>query len=78
MKFIAALDESGQYICLRDENLGIDVFAETRQKVSVELDEQIAMLWLEYAQATDDSLDWLAQQLKQRLLLTFHGVTNAA
>ena len=78
LKFVPVLDESRQYICLRDENLGIDVFAETRQKVAVELDEQIAMLWSEFALAGDDSLDQMAQRLKQRLLLTFDGVTHAS
>lgn len=78
LKFVPVLDESHQYICLRDESLGIEVFAETRQKVAVELDEQIAMLWLEYALADNDSLDQMAQGLKQRLLLTFEGVIHAA
>ena len=78
LKFVPMLDESSQYICLRDDSLGIEVFAETRQKVAVELDEQIAMLWSEYALANDDSLDEIAQGLKQRLLLAFDGVTHAA
>jgi hypothetical protein len=78
LKFVPMLDESNQYICLRDERLGIEVFAETRQKLVIELDEQIAMLWSEYALAEDDSLDEMAQGLKQRLLLTFDGATHAA
>jgi hypothetical protein len=78
LKFVPMLDESSQYICLRDDSLGIEVFAETRQKVALELDEQIAMLWSEYALADDDSLDEIAQGLKQRLLLAFDGVIHAA
>lgn len=78
LKFSPTLDESRQFICLNDETLGIEVFAETRQKLSVELDDQILMLWSEYAQASDDSLDVIAQGLKQRLLETFDGVEHAA
>lgn len=78
LKFVPVMDETSQYICLQDDDLGIEVFAETRQKVSIELDEQITMLWLEYAQADDETLDEVAQQLKRRLLNTFDGVINAA
>ncbi|ATQ75103.1 hypothetical protein CR152_11665 [Massilia violaceinigra] len=78
LSFKPMLDETRQFICLRDENLSINVFAETRQKLSVELDEQILMLWSEYALAADDTLDGVAQRLKRRLLDIFDGAENAA
>ncbi len=72
------LDDSKQYLCLANEALGIDVFAHTREKLAVELAEQVLMLWDEYALAPDDSLEESAQVLKQALLDTFAEVTDAA
>jgi hypothetical protein len=43
-----------------------------------ELNEHLAMLWQEYAQARDDDLDGLALQLKQTLLARMTKVTHAA
>lgn len=72
------LDDSKQYLCLANEAMGIDVFAHTREKLAVELAEQVLMLWDEYALAPDDSLEESAQVLKQALLDTFAEVTDAA
>lgn len=78
LSLVPYLDQSKQLICIDYPQLGIDLFAETRRKLSLELDEQIAMLWLEYARATDDELDEPASKLKIALLRTFHEVKDAA
>ncbi|MFN3398475.1 MAG: hypothetical protein ACK4ZS_08085 [Sulfurimicrobium sp.] len=72
------LDDDKQFLCLNHEELGIDVFANTREQLAVELAEQLAMLWDEFALANDDSLEPSAQQLKQALLRTFEEVSDAA
>lgn len=58
--------------------LALDVFAPTREALLAELNEQIAMLWIEYALAEDDSLDNVARQLKQALLAAFTEMRDAA
>jgi len=72
------LDDCKQSLCLVNEALGIDVFAHTREKLAIELVEQVLMLWDEYALAPDDSLEESAQVLKQSLLNTFAEVVDAA
>jgi hypothetical protein len=71
-------DDSKQLLCLEDAGLGIDVFAPTREALLAELNEQVAMLWSEYALADDDTLDAVARQLKQSLLAAFTEVVDAA
>lgn len=71
------LDDDKQFLCLNHEGLGIDVFAHTREQLAVELAEQLAMLWDEFARADDDSLEPSAQQLKRVLLQTFEEVGDA-
>lgn len=72
------LDDSKQLLCIEQPELGIDVYAATREALLTELHEQLAMLWQEYAQASDDELDAYARQLKQTLLNRFSEVTHAA
>lgn len=78
LNLIPFLDDSKQLLCITAPDLGIDVFAENRRKLSQELDEQVAMLWIEYARASDDELDDPALRLKKSLLRTFREVSNAA
>jgi hypothetical protein len=73
-----SLDETKQLLCVEHGGLGLDVFASTREVLLNELNEQIAMLWTEYAQAEDDALDGVARQLKQALLAAFTEVRDAA
>ncbi|HWW68479.1 MAG TPA: hypothetical protein VN089_00910, partial [Duganella sp.] len=75
--FSPSLDESQQYFCLSAPQLGVEVFAETRQKLLIELEAQFAMLWREYALAPDNELDALAIMLKTNLRATFTEVSNA-
>lgn len=72
------LDETRQLLCIEQGELGIDVYATTREALLAELHEQLAMLWQEYAQAPDDDLDAPARLLKQALLARFTEAARAA
>ena len=67
LKLMPELDESQQYLCLRDDRLGIDVFAMDRKKLHDELLEQLSVLWKEYALEPDDALSSDALALKNHL-----------
>jgi hypothetical protein len=71
------LDETKQLLRIAHGGLALDVFAPTRKALLAELNEQIAMLWTEYAQAEDDMLDSAARQLKHELLAAFTEVNDA-
>ena len=73
-----ATDETKQLICVTHAELGIDVFARTRDALVTELNEQIGMLWQEYALAEDDALDGIAIKMKQALLAAFSEVAHGA
>jgi len=68
------LNDSKQLLCIEYENLGIDVFAFTREKLLEELQEQLAALWIEYAMEDDSKLTTSARELKRQLLLAFEEV----
>ncbi|MDP2783108.1 MAG: hypothetical protein Q8O38_00750 [Sulfurimicrobium sp.] len=72
------LDDTKQLLCIEHVGLALDVFAPTREALLAELNEQIAMLWTEYALTEDDMLDSVARQLKQALLAVFSEVRDAA
>ena len=72
------LDESKQLLCIEQVELGINVYASTREALLAELNEQLVMLWKEYAQASDDVLDTPARQLKKALLSRFKEAAHAA
>jgi len=74
----SATDETKQLICVTNAELGIDAFARTRDALVSELNEQIGMLWGEYALAADDDLDGVAIKMKQALLTTFSEVGRGA
>jgi hypothetical protein len=78
LTFEPALDDSKQLLCIEQAELGIDVYATTREALLSELHEQLAMLWQEYAQARDEELDASARQLKQALLSRFSEAPHAA
>ena len=73
-----ATDETKQLICVTHAELGIDAFARTRDALVSELNEQIGMLWQEYALAEDDELDGMAIKMKQALLAVFSEVAHGA
>ena len=72
------LDETKQLMCVEHPLLALDVFAPTRVALIAELNEQIAMLWTEYALAEDETLDGVARQLKHALLAAFAEAPDAA
>jgi hypothetical protein len=71
------MDDTKQLLYVTYPELGIDVFATNRESLLAELQEQLAMLWHEYALASDDELDAPARQLKQALLAKFATVHHA-
>jgi hypothetical protein len=72
------LDETQQLFCLEYADLGIDVYAYTRDQLDLELREQIAFLWDSFALADDTELTGTALQLKTNLLNALREVTDAA
>ena len=72
------LDDTKQLLYVVQPDLGIDVFAPTREALLAELQGQLVMLWDEYALAADDELDEPARKMKQALVAQFAEVTNAA
>lgn len=60
-------EESGQFYVLTDENLGIDVFARTREQVADELAEQLMFQWDAYARETPERLTSSARRLRESL-----------
>ena len=65
------MEQTKQLLYVTHPELGIDVFATTLESLLVELQEQLVMLWDEYALASDEKLDAPARQLKQALLAKF-------
>lgn len=59
--------ESQQFLVVSHSDIGLDVFAQTRDLLIDEIQEQMAMLWLEYACADSETLDVTAQALKNNL-----------
>jgi hypothetical protein len=70
------IDETQQLICATDAGLGFDAFARSREALVGELNEQIGMLWQEYAQADNESLDGAAIKMKQALLAAFSELAD--
>lgn len=61
-------EESNQLYILTDQELGIDVFAPTRDQLADELAEQLLFQWDTYAQEQPDRLSRGARRLRQALL----------
>lgn len=72
------MDDTKQLLYVMQPDLGIDVYATNRESLLVELQEQLAMLWNEYALASDDELDEPARKMKQALLTQFAEVPHAS
>lgn len=78
ISLVPTLDEGKQYLILSKEDIGLDVYAQTRESLLKELNEQFIMLWDEYALADDSELDAKARKLKKSLLESFEEVSNAS
>lgn len=71
------LSDNEQFIQLRHDAWGLDVFAPTRLELFEELKEQLCMLWIEYARANAQDLSEPALKVKEALMATFSEVPNA-
>lgn len=69
------LDETRQLICLEDRELGIYIFAPTREELLDELHEEIETLWSEYVMERDEVLTDKAKELKVNLLRNLTEMT---
>jgi len=72
------LSQDQQLLRLEYAELDIDVFAPTRGELLNELREQLAMLWMEFAEEADENLSEPAVQLKSRLINLTHRPDHAA
>lgn len=59
--------ETQQWLVLRNTEIGIDVFAKTRDDLEEELYSQLKLLWLEYGREDDPQLSPDAQLLRRNL-----------
>lgn len=72
------LDESKQLYCAEDTQIGISASSSTREGLFAELESQLAILWQEYALASDDELDGPAREMKRALLERFVEIADAS
>ena len=60
-------DGNNSWLCVDDNEIGISVYAKTREELIKDLNVQINVLWHGYALALDDSLSKCAKKLKSAL-----------
>lgn len=75
-------DETGELLVIEQPDLGVHVFAATREALLADLYEDLVMLWTEYAEAedadlTDDAAD-LGRALRNSLTTTTDDAPTAA
>ncbi len=63
--------KSKPYYRVENEGLGLSVYADTIEDLSIIVHEQIAILWEEFVLCEDEKMTPQAQQLKVQLLKTF-------
>lgn len=69
LRLIPTMDEdTSQLFMVEEPSIGIHVFAYTRDDLVNEINEQILMMWDEYAQANVEDLTSDAQYLRKQLL----------
>lgn len=61
-------EDTSQLFVVEEPSIGIQVFAYTRDDLINEINEQILMMWDEYAQANVEDLASDAQHLRKQLL----------
>jgi len=71
-------EESGRFFVLEYPELGIHVFAQTRDELADELAEQLFFQWDAYAQETPDRLSRGARELRKALRNRMREVELAA
>jgi hypothetical protein len=67
VSFPVELDEQGHLLVVRDANLDIHVFGESRADLASELADQIELMWIEYAEADPSLLTAGAASLREKL-----------
>ncbi len=70
-------EETKQLLVVEESQIGIHVFAYTRDDLIHEINEQIIMMWDEYVNVSADELASDAQQLQRILLEKIEEVENA-
>jgi hypothetical protein len=70
-------DDTEQLYIVEEPEIGLHVFSYTREDLIHEINEQLTMLWEEYAVTTDE-LAKDARTLQAKLLATLEEVENAA
>ncbi|WP_445245766.1 hypothetical protein [Microcoleus sp. OTE_8_concoct_300] len=69
LRLIPKMDEdTSQLFVVEEPNIGLHVFAYTRDDLIYEINEQIVMMWDEYAKASVEDLASDAQHLRKQLL----------
>ncbi len=71
------MDDTEQLYVVEEPEIGLHVFSYTREDLIHEINEELAMLWEEYA-VTKDELAKDARTLQAKLLATLEEVKNAA
>ena len=72
------LDDSKQLICAEKPEIGLSVYAETRENLIAEINEQIGIMWQEYALCHNSKLTADAIELKTALKSFFKEVARAS
>ncbi|GAB1545156.1 hypothetical protein NUACC21_78320 [Scytonema sp. NUACC21] len=71
-------EESGQLLVVEEPEIGLHVFAFTRDELIHEINDQMLMMWDEYVNANVDELALDARQLRESLLEKLEEVSSAA
>lgn len=77
VELIPTVSSDEQLVCIAYEPWGLDVFAETRTELLLEVKSQLLMLWTEYAMEADAALSAPARELKRQLLNDWAEVRHA-
>jgi hypothetical protein len=70
-------EETKQLLVIEDDRIGLDVFAYTRDELVHDINEQLLMMWDEYANTSIDKLALDARLLREKLLESLEEVQNA-
>lgn len=68
LELIPELDESQQFLEVRDKTLDLLVYARNREQLVDELAKHLAVLWDEYAKEEPAHLSEAARRLRERVL----------
>ena len=69
-------DEGDALYLAEIEHLGVSAYGETREMLEAAIEDEIAVLWAQYACASDDNLTRAARALKERVQAAFQEVNG--